>query len=58
MSNNPKTNTSLFSNNDLKEMQSYPLERKIAISLTKIAEFKNKFPLKIYILLILHTNII
>jgi hypothetical protein len=50
MSNNPKTNTSLFSNNDLKEMQSYPLERKIAISLTKIAEFKNKFPLKIYIL--------
>ena len=40
---------SKFTNNDLKEMQAMTLDQKIALSLTKIAEFNNKFSLKTYI---------
>ena len=36
---------------DLKEMQAMTLDQKIALSLTKIAEFNNKFTLKTYILI-------
>lgn len=39
-----------FTNADLKIMQSWDLERKIATSLTRIAEFYNQFPHKIYVL--------
>lgn len=39
-----------FTNDDLKRMQSWDLDRKIAVSLTKIAEFYSKFPHKIYVL--------
>lgn len=40
---------SKFTNDDLKEMQAMTLDQKIALSLTKIAEFNNKFALKTYI---------
>lgn len=40
-----------FTNDDLKEMQAMTLDQKIALSLTKIAEFNNKFALKTYILI-------
>lgn len=42
---------SKFTNDDLKEMQAMTLDQKIALSLTKIAEFNNKFALKTYILI-------
>ena len=58
MTNNIKTNTNevsinktKFTNDDLKEMQAMTLDQKIALSLTKIAEFNNKFALKTYILI-------
>lgn len=38
-----------FTNDDLKTMQSWDLDRKIATSLTRIAEFYAKFPHKTYI---------
>ena len=58
MTKNIKTNTNetnisktKFTNDDLKEMQAMTLDQKIALSLTKIAEFNNKFALKTYILI-------
>lgn len=42
---------SKFTNDDLEEMQAMTLDQKIALSLTKIAEFNNKFALKTYILI-------
>lgn len=39
-----------FTNKDLKTMQSWDLDRKISVSLTRIAEFHSKFPNKIYVL--------
>lgn len=41
---------SKFTNEDLKTMQSWDLDRKIAVSLTKIAEFHAKYPHEIYVL--------
>lgn len=40
---------SKFTNDDLKTMQSWNLDRKIATSLTRIAEFYAKYPHKIYV---------
>lgn len=40
-----------FTNEDLKTMQSWDLDRKISVSLTRIAEFYNKFPHRIYVLM-------
>ena len=52
-----KNNTNIYTNNNnkftndtLKEMQSWDLDRKIATSLTRIAEFYNYFSHKIIIL--------
>ena len=42
-------NNNKFTNDTLKEMQSWDLDRKIATSLTRIAEFYNYFPHKIII---------
>lgn len=39
-----------FTNKDLKTMQSWDLDRKISVSLARIAEFYNKFPHRIYVL--------
>lgn len=39
-----------FTNEDLKTMQSWDLDRKISVSLTRIAEFHDKFPHRIYVL--------
>ena len=39
-----------FTNDDLKTMQSWSLDRKIATSLTRIVEFYTKYPHKIYVL--------
>ncbi len=50
MSNNLKTKQKRFTNEDLKVMQNWDLDHKIEVSLTKIAEFYAKFPLKIYVL--------
>lgn len=50
MSNNLKSKQSMFTNEDLKQMQSWDLDRKIAVSLTRIAEFYEKYPLKTVIL--------
>lgn len=47
--NETNIGTSKFTNDDLKEMQAMTLDQKIALSLTKIAEFNNKFALKTYI---------
>lgn len=49
---NKATNNNKFSNDDLKNMQSWDLDRKIAVSLTRITEFYSKYPDKIYDLLI------
>lgn len=38
-----------FTNEDLKTMQSWDLDRKISVSLTRIAEFHDKFPHRIYV---------
>ena len=38
-----------FTTEDLKVMQQWDLEQKIAVSLTRIAEFYSKFPHKIYV---------
>lgn len=38
-----------FTNDDLKQMQSWDLERKIAVSLTRIVEFYERYPCKIYV---------
>lgn len=43
-------NNNKFTNDTLQEMQSWDLDRKIATSLTRIAEFYNYFPHKIIIL--------
>ena len=43
-----------YTSQDLKIMQSWPLERKIQVTLTKIIEFCEKFDNKIYDLL--HVN--
>ena len=58
MTKNIKTNTNetnisktKFTNDDLKEMQAMKLDQKIALSLTKIAEFNDRFPHKTYILI-------
>lgn len=40
-----------FTNEDLKTMQSWDLDRKISVSLARIAEFYNKFPHRIYVLM-------
>lgn len=40
-----------FTNEDLKTMQSWDLDRKISVSLTRIAEFYDKFPHRIYVLM-------
>ena len=48
---NNNDNKKKYSIDDLKRMQSWDLDTKIAVSLTRITEFYNKFPLKIYILL-------
>lgn len=53
MENNLKSNTqnkTKFTNDDLKKLQAYDLDKKIALTLTRIAEFQAKFPHKIYIL--------
>lgn len=39
-----------YTNQDLKDMQSWSLERKIRVSQTRIIEFYNKFDNKIYVL--------
>lgn len=38
-----------FTNKDLRTMQLWDLDRKISVSLTKIAEFYDKFPHRIYV---------
>lgn len=48
---------SKFTNNDLKAMQNWDLDRKIATSLTRIAEFYAKYPHKIYVLSVIKYNI-
>ena len=45
-----------FTNDDLKSMQSWDLDRKIATSLTRIAEFYAKYPHKIYVLSVIKYN--
>lgn len=47
---NQSINHHKYTLQDLKEMQSWDLDRKIAVSLTRIAEFYNVYPNKIYIL--------
>lgn len=51
MDNESKTlnSNNKFTNEDLKTMQSWDLDHKIAVSLTRIAEFYAKFPHKIYV---------
>lgn len=39
-----------FTNEDLKTMQSWDLDRKISVSLARIAEFYKEFPHRIYVL--------
>lgn len=39
-----------YTNDDLKTMQGWDLDRKIAVSLTKIAEFHAQYPHEIYVL--------
>ena len=48
---------SKFTNDDLKTMQGWDLDRKIATSLTRIAEFYVKYPHKIYVLSVIEHNI-
>ena len=59
MENNFKSNTqnkTKFTNEDLKKLQAYDLDKKIALTLTRIAEFQAKFPHKIYILSFIFSN--
>lgn len=49
---------SKFTNDDLKVMQSWNLNRKIATSLTRIAEFYAKYPHKIYVSSVVRYNIL
>lgn len=49
---------SKFTNDDLKVMQSWNLDRKIATSLTRIAEFYAKYPHKRVILCVLKVLIL
>lgn len=49
--NKGKTKHNKFTNADLKRMQAWDLDTKIATSLTRIAEFYSEYPHKIYILL-------
>jgi len=44
-------NPNKFTNEDLKTMQSWDLDRKISVSLARIAEFYSKFPHRIYVLM-------
>lgn len=46
---NKQQSDNKFTNDDLKTMQSWDLDHKIAVSLTRIAEFYDKFPHKIYV---------
>lgn len=39
-----------YTNEDLKTMQSWPLERKIQVTQTRIIEFIKKFDDKVYVL--------
>lgn len=48
---------SKFTNDDLKTMQNWNLDRKIATSLTRIAEFYAKYPHEIYVLSVVKRNI-
>lgn len=53
MSDDIKTRKSTpdkFTNEDLMTMQKWDLDRKIATSLTRISEFYNHFPHKIFVL--------
>lgn len=45
----PINSNNKFTNEDLKTMQSWDLDRKIAVSSTRIAEFFTKFPNEIYV---------
>ena len=47
---NTELNKSKYTNEMLKEIQSWDLERKIQVTKTRIMEFYNHFPDKIYIL--------
>ena len=47
--NKGKTKQNKFTNADLKRMQAWDLDTKIATSLTRIAEFYSEYPNKIYI---------
>ena len=49
MSDDLKSKQKQFTNEDLKVMQNWDLDRKIEVSLTRITEFYAKFPLKIYV---------
>lgn len=49
MVNSDKT-VAKFSNDDLKEMQNWDLDRKIQVSKARIIEFAEKFDNKIYVL--------
>lgn len=42
-------NKQSYTNGDLKEMQEWDLDHKISVSLTRILEFYNRFPDKIYV---------
>lgn len=46
-----------FTNDDLKTMQSWDLDRKIATSQTRIIEFCRKYDDKIYVLSVVRYNI-
>lgn len=49
MENKPKK-VSKYTNDDLKTMQNWSLERKLEVSLTRILEFSAHFNNKIYVL--------
>lgn len=49
--NKMQQKTNKFTNEDLKTMQSWDLDRKISVSLARIAEFYSRFPNKIYVLM-------
>lgn len=56
MSNNLNSKQNKFASEDLKVMQNWDLDRKIEVSLTRIAEFYAKFPLKINLCFKLYKN--
>lgn len=49
--NDIKSKQNRFTNEDLKEMQKWDLEHKIAVSLTRISEFYACYPNQIYVLI-------